>query len=121
MNYYGINTEAELVTGSIMKMSKSFDRRNDAEAVDYWGRYSEEKTQHFLSFPWCVRDKHIEIKKQKACAKVVHNHHHHHQHHHHRSSSFNLNHFQYLHLLLSLKFWGAMFFHCNDLLIAIKV
>ncbi|XP_076914711.1 putative RNA-dependent RNA polymerase 1 [Bidens hawaiensis] len=33
MDYYGIQTEAELLTGSIMKMSRSFDRRNDAEAV----------------------------------------------------------------------------------------
>ncbi|GJY94426.1 zf-CCHC domain-containing protein [Tanacetum coccineum] len=33
MCYYGIKTEAELLSGSIMKMSSSFDRRNDAEAV----------------------------------------------------------------------------------------
>ncbi|KAI3730498.1 hypothetical protein L1987_61668 [Smallanthus sonchifolius] len=33
MDYYGIKTEAELLTGSIMKMSRSFDRMNDAEAV----------------------------------------------------------------------------------------
>ncbi|KAL6569740.1 hypothetical protein OROMI_014254 [Orobanche minor] len=31
MDYYGIKTEAELLSGSIMKMSRSFDRRNDAE------------------------------------------------------------------------------------------
>ncbi|KAK1416231.1 hypothetical protein QVD17_32020 [Tagetes erecta] len=110
MDYYGIKTEAELLSGSIMKMSRSFDRRNDAEAVslavkslrkearnwfnkgrgdtdtrdenvyakasawyhvtyhpDYWGRYNEDMTrQHFLSFPWCVHDKLIEIKKHKA-------------------------------------------------------
>lgn len=110
MDYYGIKTEAELLTGSIMKMSKSFDRRNDAEAVglavkslrkearnwfkkgrgdsdvefddvyakasawyhvtyhpDYWGLYNEDMTRnHFLSFAWCVHDKLIEIKKQKA-------------------------------------------------------
>ncbi|KAL6541152.1 hypothetical protein OROMI_025035 [Orobanche minor] len=33
MDYYGIKTEAELLSGSIMKMSRSFDRRNDAEVV----------------------------------------------------------------------------------------
>lgn len=33
MDYYGIKTEAEILSGSIMKMSKSFDRRKDAEAV----------------------------------------------------------------------------------------
>ncbi|KAI7725319.1 hypothetical protein M8C21_029667, partial [Ambrosia artemisiifolia] len=108
MDYYGIKTEAELLTGSIMKMSRSFDRRNDAEAVglavkslrkearnlfkngggdrdteddnvyakasawyhvtyhpNYWGRYDSTR-QHFLSFPWCIHDKLIEIKKRKA-------------------------------------------------------
>ncbi|KAE9452333.1 hypothetical protein C3L33_15759, partial [Rhododendron williamsianum] len=33
MDYYGIKTEAEILSGSIMKMSKSFDRRKDAENV----------------------------------------------------------------------------------------
>ncbi|KAK9063788.1 hypothetical protein SSX86_017660 [Deinandra increscens subsp. villosa] len=109
MDYYGIKTEAELLSGSIMKMSRSFDRRNDAEAVslavkslrkearnwfkkggdtdtedddvyakasawyhvtyhpNYWGTYNADMTrQHFLSFPWCVHEKLIEIKKRKV-------------------------------------------------------
>ncbi|KAL4575651.1 hypothetical protein LXL04_022502 [Taraxacum kok-saghyz] len=110
MDYYGIKTEAELLSGSIMKMSRSFDRRNDAEAVglavkclrkearnwfrkgrgdvdaadddvyakasawyhvtyhpDYWGKYNEGMARpHFLSFPWCVHDKLIEIKRRKG-------------------------------------------------------
>ncbi|KAK9057194.1 hypothetical protein SSX86_024561 [Deinandra increscens subsp. villosa] len=109
MDYYGIKTEAELLTSSIMKMSRSFDRRNAAEAVclamnslrkearnwfkkcgdrddnvyakasawyhvtyhpDYWGTYNADMTrQHFLSFPWCVHEKLIEIKKRKASVR----------------------------------------------------
>ena len=33
MDYYGIKTESEILSGSIMRMSKSFDRRKDAEAI----------------------------------------------------------------------------------------
>ena len=113
MDYYGIKTEAELLSGSIMKMSRSFDRRNDAEAVglavkslrkearnwfkkdrgdlddgddnvyakasawyhvtyhpDYWGKYNlDMKRLHFLSFPWCIHDKLIEIKRRKVVLK----------------------------------------------------
>lgn len=109
MDYYGIKTEAEILSGNIMKMSKSFDRRKDAEAItlqvkslrktartwfkkkeewsdvrtdnvyakasawyhvtyhpDYWGTYNEGLNRsHFLSFPWCVYDKLIHIKKEK--------------------------------------------------------
>lgn len=33
MDYYGIKTEAEILSGGIMKASKTFDRRKDAEAI----------------------------------------------------------------------------------------
>ncbi|KAD2804276.1 hypothetical protein E3N88_37653 [Mikania micrantha] len=110
MDYYGIKNEAEFLTGSIMKMSRSFDRRDAAEVVslavkslrkearnwfnngrggrdtgddnvlakasawyhvtyhpNYWGTYNVDmRRQHFVSFPWCVHDKLIEIKKHKA-------------------------------------------------------
>ncbi|KAK6157824.1 hypothetical protein DH2020_012072 [Rehmannia glutinosa] len=33
MEYYGIKTEAEILSGGIMKMSKTFDRRKDVEAI----------------------------------------------------------------------------------------
>lgn len=33
MDYYGIKTEAEILSGNIMKMSKSFTKRRDAEAI----------------------------------------------------------------------------------------
>ncbi|KAL0541822.1 hypothetical protein IC582_021886 [Cucumis melo] len=111
MDYYGIKTEPELVSGNILKMAKSFDKRNDLEQIafamkslrkevrswfneneskytyedieddeyarasawycvtyhpDYWGRYNEgTQRDHFLSFPWCVADKLIQIKREK--------------------------------------------------------
>ncbi|KAK8522761.1 hypothetical protein V6N13_115715 [Hibiscus sabdariffa] len=33
MDYYGIKTEAEILSGGIMKMSRSFTKRRDAEAI----------------------------------------------------------------------------------------
>lgn len=33
MDYYGIKSEAEILSGSIMKMSKSFNKRRDTEAI----------------------------------------------------------------------------------------
>ncbi|XP_059448546.1 RNA-dependent RNA polymerase 1-like isoform X1 [Corylus avellana] len=110
MDYYGIKTEAEILSGNIMKMAKSFTRRRDAEAITlavkslrkearawfnekgsgldsggndvyakasawyyvtyhhtYWGCYNEGmERDHFLSFPWCVYDKLVLIKKDKA-------------------------------------------------------
>ncbi|KAK4261810.1 hypothetical protein QN277_004759 [Acacia crassicarpa] len=110
MDYYGIKTEAEILSGNIMRMSKSFSRRRDAEAItmavrslrkearnwfnspgsaedsweedvnakasawyyvtyhpSYWGRCNEGLNRaHFLSFAWCVYDKLVTIKKEKA-------------------------------------------------------
>ncbi|CAK9311357.1 unnamed protein product [Citrullus colocynthis] len=114
MDYYGIKTEPELVSGNILRMGKSFDKRNDLEQIncamkslrkevrawfnekgskstydnnkdedeeyakasawyhvtyhpDYWGRYNEGmQRDHFLSFPWCVGDKLIQIKREKT-------------------------------------------------------
>ncbi|BAT98860.1 hypothetical protein LR48_Vigan06g155800 [Vigna angularis] len=34
MDYYGIKTEAEILSGNIIKLSKSFNKRRDAEAVN---------------------------------------------------------------------------------------
>ncbi|KAL7132676.1 hypothetical protein ABFS83_12G090400 [Erythranthe nasuta] len=105
MEYYGVKTEAEVLSGGIMKMSKTFDRRKDAEAIgaavrslrnearswfkkgteaddvyakasawyyvtyhpDYYGCYNEGmKRDHYLSFPWCVYDKLVKIKKDNS-------------------------------------------------------
>ncbi|KAK4479818.1 hypothetical protein RD792_015357 [Penstemon davidsonii] len=105
MEYYGIKTEAEILSGGIMKMSKTFDRRKDAEAIgaavrslrnearswfkrggesddvyekasawyhvtyhhDYWGCYNKDlKRDHYISFPWCVYDKLVHIKKNNS-------------------------------------------------------
>ncbi|KAK6931655.1 RNA-dependent RNA polymerase, eukaryotic-type, partial [Dillenia turbinata] len=115
MDYYGIRTEGEILSGGIMKMSKSFSRRNDAEAIslavrslrkearswfnekgrdadseendvyakasawyhvtyhpDYWGTYNEGLNRpHFLSFPWCVSDKLVHIKRDKMSIRSL--------------------------------------------------
>uniref|UniRef100_A0A7N2L6V8 RNA-dependent RNA polymerase n=1 Tax=Quercus lobata TaxID=97700 RepID=A0A7N2L6V8_QUELO len=115
MDYYGIKTEAEILSGNIIRMGKSFTKRRDAEAIamavkslrkearawfnekgsdldseaedvyakasawyhvtyhySYWGTYNESMDRdHFLSFPWCVYDKLVHIKKEKARKRMV--------------------------------------------------
>ncbi|PIA29086.1 hypothetical protein AQUCO_06300044v1 [Aquilegia coerulea] len=115
MDYYGIKTESEILGGSIIKLSKSFDMRKDVEAIgfavrslkkearawfekkssksgyeeddayakasawyhvtyhhDYWGCYNEGMGRdHFLSFPWCIYDKLICIKRMNSSRKKL--------------------------------------------------
>ncbi|KAK9106550.1 hypothetical protein Syun_022561 [Stephania yunnanensis] len=117
MDYYGIKTEAEILGGNIMKLSKSFTLRRDADSIsvavnclkkdartwfneknstaseseeeddvyakasawyhvtyhpDYWGNYNDGMNRdHFISFPWCVYDKLIDIKKSSRNRKQM--------------------------------------------------
>ncbi|MCL7028409.1 hypothetical protein MKW94_007148 [Papaver nudicaule] len=112
LDYYGIKTEAEIFGGCILKMSKSFDIRKDAESIklglrslrkearswleensgtssvneavddlyakasawyhvtyhpSYWGRHNDGMNRvHYLSFPWCVYDKLVRIKRMNS-------------------------------------------------------
>ncbi|XP_050372674.1 probable RNA-dependent RNA polymerase 1 isoform X2 [Argentina anserina] len=114
MDYYGIKTEAEILSGSISNVSKFFNQRKDMESINYavrslkkearkwfiekpnsddqldieddigmyaakasawyhvtyhhryWGCYNKGMTrEHFLSFPWCVFDVLVLIKRYK--------------------------------------------------------
>ncbi|XVE74531.1 hypothetical protein DITRI_Ditri12bG0024300 [Diplodiscus trichospermus] len=117
MHYYGVETEAEMISGCIMKTSKSFDRRKDLENIllavkslkkevkgwfnekgsdeknsgfenafakasawyhvtyhpSFWGLCNDGvDREHFISFPWCIYDKLLKIKKEKISEKSSH-------------------------------------------------
>ncbi|KAB2620081.1 RNA-dependent RNA polymerase 1 [Pyrus ussuriensis x Pyrus communis] len=114
MDYYGIKTEADILTGNITSVSKFFDKRKDLETINYtvrslkkeartwfYANQSDSSTNvddvsstkasawyyvtyhprywgccnkgmerdHFLSFPWCVFDKLIQIKREKTSTR----------------------------------------------------
>ncbi|VFQ91433.1 unnamed protein product [Cuscuta campestris] len=112
MESYGINSEAEMLCGGVIKPSKVFDHKKDPSAVHfalkalkkearswfmqgsqsreeslakasawyhvtyhptYWGWYNKGgETDHLISFPWCVYDKIIEIKRFKTRMRNLH-------------------------------------------------
>ncbi|XP_050376197.1 probable RNA-dependent RNA polymerase 1 [Argentina anserina] len=113
MEYYGIGTEAEILSGNITNVSKFFNKRKDLQSINYalrslkneartwfmedpnsddqsdfrtdvcvnaakasawyrvtyhhhyWGYNNKGiAREHFLSFPWCISEVLIQIKKQ---------------------------------------------------------
>ncbi|KAF7808597.1 RNA-dependent RNA polymerase 1 [Senna tora] len=78
MDYYGIKTEAEILSGNIMKLSKSFTKRRDAEAISMavkslrkeartpwnWRRFWERSC---AGQSFCVL---VTIKKEKASIRM---------------------------------------------------
>jgi RNA-dependent RNA polymerase len=118
MGYYGIETEAEILNGNILKSSSCFNKRRDTEAINYavkslrkeartwfnkglidsdsdsdavdakasawyhvtyhysyWGRYNKGMDgAHFLSFPWCIGDKLLQIKRKASLMSSLEHH-----------------------------------------------
>ncbi|KAL6191260.1 hypothetical protein ACLB2K_037651 [Fragaria x ananassa] len=121
MDYYGILTEAEILSGNITNVSKFFKKRKDLESINYavkslkkeartwfmekptsddpsdirtdislyaakasawyhvtyhhryWGCYNNGMARdHFLSFPWCVFDILIQIKRHHKSKRSSH-------------------------------------------------
>ncbi|XP_030506741.2 probable RNA-dependent RNA polymerase 1 [Cannabis sativa] len=112
MEYYGIKTEAEILSGNVISKSRHFNKKRDLESANYavkalikearswfnkntasdsdnvgddlsakasawyfvtyhpslWGSCNEDDMtrDHFLSFAWCVFDKLVVIKRDKA-------------------------------------------------------
>ncbi|XP_062113342.1 probable RNA-dependent RNA polymerase 1 [Humulus lupulus] len=107
MDYYDIETEAEILSGNVLTKSRHFNKKRDLESANYavralikearawfynpesdddlyakkasawyfvtyhdafWGASNEEDMtrDHFLSFAWCVFDKLVLIKRDKA-------------------------------------------------------
>jgi RNA-dependent RNA polymerase len=113
MDHYGIKSEAEIMSGCILKMAKNFTKSSDADAIrmavrslkkearswfndgtdgehaldakasawyhvtyhpEYWGRCNEGfERPHLISFPWCLCDRLISIKKQSNLHRRMNN------------------------------------------------
>ncbi|KAB1205839.1 RNA-dependent RNA polymerase 1 [Morella rubra] len=106
MDYYGIQTEAEILSGGMLDILKPVHKRRDLEAINYavmalrrearmlFNRESNSETcdvhakasawyhvtyhyregkdgAHFLSFPWCISDKLVQIKRENANRKAL--------------------------------------------------
>ncbi|KAE8654455.1 RNA-dependent RNA polymerase 1 [Hibiscus syriacus] len=104
---FGVKTEAEIISGCILKLSKHYDRRVDLENIiaavkslrkeakgwfnekvssspedkfakasawyhvtyhpSFWGLSRDgADEQHFISFPWCIHDKLLPIKRENS-------------------------------------------------------
>jgi RNA-dependent RNA polymerase len=118
MEYYGIETEAKILNGNILKMSKKFNKTRDMEAMNYavksirkeartwfnkglidsdsdsdvvnakasawyhvtyhysyWSSYNKGMDRpHFLSFPWCIGDKLLQMKRKASLTSSLEHH-----------------------------------------------
>ncbi|KAE8667250.1 RNA-dependent RNA polymerase 1 [Hibiscus syriacus] len=68
MDYYGIKTEAEILSGCVMKMARSFTKRRDAEAVNMAVRSLKKEARSWFNEKRSGSDDEIDDAYAKASA-----------------------------------------------------
>ncbi|XP_010043968.2 probable RNA-dependent RNA polymerase 1 [Eucalyptus grandis] len=66
------DTESGSASGGVNIYAKASAWYHVTYHPDFWGRYKEEAHEdHFLSFPWCVYDKLLHIKRERAAVEKL--------------------------------------------------